>query len=278
MQSPLSTLIPALTLAVVATPTFAQTAASPPALTPSSPWAVDYADKSCKLSRSFGVGAAAVTITFTKNLAPLRVTVGISGPGLGTAGIDHPTAISMMGTATVDGELFAPDASASTGQGQYIARILSLQAMAGDPSVTASFARRNRIGLTLSISGFAAAMTALNACQDDLYRVEHIDSVAMRSVVTDAVPIDQVHWVSYGDTPLTVPIPLSGARAGVRLDVDAAGRVSRCYVTESSGFPLLDLQTCRVHQVRARFQPARNAAGEAVPTVADHAVRWTRPS
>ena len=42
----------------------------------------------------------------------------------------------------------------------------------------------------------------------------------------------------------------------VLAEVDAEGKVSACHVTESSGSSSLDLATCRLFTLRARFTPA----------------------
>jgi TonB family protein len=60
----------------------------------------------------------------------------------------------------------------------------------------------------------------------------------------------------------------------VSLAVDAAGHVTSCTVTASSGSDSLDTTTCRLMIERARFTPARNAKGRAVPDTYDQKVGW----
>lgn len=48
------------------------------------------------------------------------------------------------------------------------------------------------------------------------------------------------------------------------LRVSAAGKVTACDVTESSGSPALDRTTCSLLKERARFEPAKDAAGISV--------------
>jgi protein TonB len=43
--------------------------------------------------------------------------------------------------------------------------------------------------------------------------------------------------------------------------INAGGRVSHCRITRSSGWALLDETACRVLRERARYEPARDAAG-----------------
>jgi len=60
-----------------------------------------------------------------------------------------------------------------------------------------------------------------------------------------------------------------------RLDINARGRVERCSVIRSSGSASLDQVTCDVLRQRARFAPAHDANGKAVPdSVVTPPVTW----
>jgi len=50
-------------------------------------------------------------------------------------------------------------------------------------------------------------------------------------------------------------------RVGVRVTINAEGRVSSCSVTSSSGSPDLDEAACEGMERYARFDPALNDAG-----------------
>ncbi len=52
-------------------------------------------------------------------------------------------------------------------------------------------------------------------------------------------------------------------RVSVLLHISAAGRVTACSVTESSGFSDLDKTSCALFKARARLAPARDANGAA---------------
>ena len=62
------------------------------------------------------------------------------------------------------------------------------------------------------------------------------------------------------------------------LAVGTDGRVSDCHITESSGSPALDMTTCRLMRSRARFTPARDSAGNAVPDTAAGEIGWHLPA
>lgn len=74
--------------------------------------------------------------------------------------------------------------------------------------------------------------------------------------------------------------PREASRSGVtgsvtvHLDVDARGRVTACRVARSSGSALLDSTTCRLAAARFRYDPARDAQGRAVPTIAGYRQDW----
>lgn len=74
-------------------------------------------------------------------------------------------------------------------------------------------------------------------------------------------------WVSRGYT----------GEVGFRLSVGASGRVESCSVTRSSGVSALDQATCQLVTRRARFDPAKNGQGRAVPGSYSNAVRWQLP-
>jgi len=69
---------------------------------------------------------------------------------------------------------------------------------------------------------------------------------------------------------------LSGV-AGFTLEIDARGRVSDCTITRSAGHDVLDGATCRLLTRRARFDPARNSAGDKVAGSYSSSVAWKIP-
>ena len=66
-------------------------------------------------------------------------------------------------------------------------------------------------------------------------------------------------------------------RVEFAVEIGPDGRVTRCHVMVSSGSRLLDLRTCQVMLVRARFEPARDAAGNPVADVFGTTVFWRIP-
>jgi periplasmic protein TonB len=63
-----------------------------------------------------------------------------------------------------------------------------------------------------------------------------------------------------------------------RLEIDARGAPSRCLIDYSSGDIDLDRATCDILMSRARFRPARDSNGHAVPDRVSSRVRWAFPT
>jgi protein TonB len=85
-------------------------------------------------------------------------------------------------------------------------------------------------------------------------------------------------WVTSDDYPAAALRSGEQGRTGFRLDIGADGHITACTVTQSSGSAELDQTACRMLMRRARFTPARDAAG--MPIASDYAnnVVWTLPS
>jgi protein TonB len=59
--------------------------------------------------------------------------------------------------------------------------------------------------------------------------------------------------------------------------ISATGRVVHCRVVRSSGWTLLDDTTCALIRERARFEPARDAAGNPMVDTSTGSVDWRMP-
>jgi TonB family protein len=61
------------------------------------------------------------------------------------------------------------------------------------------------------------------------------------------------------------------------LDISPEGRAVNCRVMHSTTGRLLNLRTCQIMLVRARFRPARDAQGNPVPDTISSRLRWSLP-
>ncbi|MBO9712860.1 energy transducer TonB [Sphingomonas sp.] len=85
------------------------------------------------------------------------------------------------------------------------------------------------------------------------------------------------NWVTNDDYPAGAIRQYEQGSVGFRLDIEADGRVSRCTLTRSSGWPLLDVTTCALLRRRARFYPATDSQGAAIPSTWSSRFTWRMP-
>ena len=93
-----------------------------------------------------------------------------------------------------------------------------------------------------------------------------------------AWPVQNIaNYFSVDDYPAEAIRREEQGRVEFAVEIGPDGRVTRCHVMVSSGSRLLDLRTCQVMLVRARFEPARDAAGNPVADVFGTSVIWRIP-
>lgn len=84
-------------------------------------------------------------------------------------------------------------------------------------------------------------------------------------------------WVTNDDYPSSAIREGVQGTTGFRLDVGPDGKVTNCSVTSSSGSGVLDDTACRLLTRRARFTPAKDAAGNGLPSSYTSRVKWQIP-
>ncbi len=99
--------------------------------------------------------------------------------------------------------------------------------------------------------------------------------LAFLTAVTEPVPLKPLTQLLSESDKLSV-VEKVGAQGtvGIEVKVDAAGRVSDCSVTHSSGFKALDAETCKVVRRKARFAPAKDEQGRPVTGVLYGEIAW----
>ena len=85
-------------------------------------------------------------------------------------------------------------------------------------------------------------------------------------------------YFSADDYPAAALRDGAQGRVAVSLEVGPDGRVTNCVVTQSSGSAALDSTTCRIIRSRARYTPARDAQGQAVPGNHEATITWQLPA
>jgi protein TonB len=85
------------------------------------------------------------------------------------------------------------------------------------------------------------------------------------------------NWVTENDYPTSAIRAEQQGRTSFRLSLDAAGKVTACTVTASSGSPVLDAATCEKLTRRARFDPAVDSTGARTAGTYIGTVNWRLP-
>lgn len=81
-------------------------------------------------------------------------------------------------------------------------------------------------------------------------------------------------WITPDDYPPRARRGNEQGAVGVAFTVDVWGRATQCTVTSSSRSDTLDAATCALVERRARYTPARDAAGRAVESRKTLRFRW----
>lgn len=84
-------------------------------------------------------------------------------------------------------------------------------------------------------------------------------------------------WVTADDYPAAALREAMEGVTGMVLEISAAGRVTGCTVTESSGSRLLDDTACNLLTMRGQFRPARDGRKRPVAATWHQRVRWQLP-
>lgn len=91
-------------------------------------------------------------------------------------------------------------------------------------------------------------------------------------------PVDSPgNWVSDDDYPRMALRKGQQGTLAFRLDIDVTGVPTACVITQSSGHAILDTTACRLLTARARFHPARDAGGTAIPASFRSRFTWRIP-
>lgn len=85
-------------------------------------------------------------------------------------------------------------------------------------------------------------------------------------------------WITNDDyPPEAIRLEQQGV-SGIAWTINEQGRVENCHVTSSSGSAVLDDTACRLMTRRARYTPAKDAAGNPIKQTASLRFRWVLPT
>ena len=102
-------------------------------------------------------------------------------------------------------------------------------------------------------------------------------SVLLFASVTAAAPTKKLPWFEFHDYPMKAFEKHEQGVTRFDLLVDPAGRAVNCTIEKSSGYPVLDQETCKMAVFRSRFAPARDPDGQPVYGVFRTQAVWAFP-
>ncbi|MXO48071.1 TonB family protein [Erythrobacter vulgaris] len=236
------------------------------------------------MARTFGQGESKVTLVLAKYAPGISMEVVVSGKPL-KSGRSRSFAYSFDPADEIEEErvLFGDTDKGGT-VWQFHAQLIpddTLEARADRDSsppalreVETAIAERTE-SLTISVgrsdpvvlhfTGFGQGLEAMDVCLDDLVRSWGYDPEVQRSLATrPKAKGDMSDWFRGGVYPtMAMRKGLSGS-IGYRLAINEKGRVTDCVIQSNYSDPAFSESVCDGFTRNARFEPARNAAGEAV--------------
>jgi hypothetical protein len=117
---------------------------------------------------------------------------------------------------------------------------------------------------------------ALRKCTDNLVKSWGLDPVQQARLRTHPEPLSSPGgWITSASYPAGMLMSGKQAIVNFRLNVDDKGLPTACEVQRSYADPTFDKVTCTLIMRRARFSPALDANGKAVPSYYLNTVRFT---
>jgi hypothetical protein len=268
-----------------------------PVFEPTGPWAMEYADETCRLVRNFSDGETALTLAFERSFLGPWLRLGLSSDGLtarsGTTQArfrytsdTRSRSSELLRSSLADGRqgFLLPSASLlSPEELEYdretpfagLAQHAEAEIVAAEGISTITFSEGFNEDPVLRIGPMAAPIRAMQACVTDLVVGWGIDPQRFATMSRHASPDGNPQsWLSYRDYP---PELLRAGRGGVlslRLIISEEGTVERCLFDVEVRGPFEDIACNRIKQ-RARFNPGLDADGKPVRAYWSVTVRFS---
>lgn len=248
--------------------------AAPPG--PAARWHVDGASARCVLTRRLAGDPAPAT--FVLRFVPGSdrydlILAGPSVPGEGRRLASDARMVLTLGEVRIEVPVSAIDLPGGVGSGVLIgplpAEILPLFAR----SASLSLAERGGAPLgTWTIPVAARAAEALSYCEREKLIEWGADAAGFEAGGTRPRPLAGAReWITPRELGIHDPLGSMAYSAVFRLVIGTEGRVEGCTMLESAGN--VDLgRGCRILERAARYEPARDAAGNPIRSVAIHIV------
>ena len=285
MRSADWTKLSALTFLMASSPAFADQETI--VLAPSSPWQLDYAEERCRLARLFGeeenktifwIDQTGPSSTFSwlvaggalDQLGSTRNLDAAFGPGFA------PFEVSSTHRSGDERRVFELDSFGKAVDGSGYkrgveadgARTHALSLDDGKNIEFVEFHRKDRV-VRLQTGDLSKGFEALNKCAADLFAFWGVEPDIQSHVAQIAKPLNmqKVAQRVQRHYPRKAESRGEDAILTLKLLIDEEGSVEKCITIKKTKAENFDEYACEVFVEYARYEPARNEAGEAVKSL-----------
>jgi len=270
-------------------------------LAPSGPWAVDYAENSCRLIRHFGQGDDATILGFESE-APGSLDMMIVSKRVETSAEQTWARFLPLQSKLTEGmaarstdkkavpvllfsnvELLTDEGRAAQEKRQaerkahprsrppavslaeQAQRKAERQAFAAGTNAIELYPSRNH-PVILDTGSLGEPVKAFDQCSRDSLRDWGVDPDVEDKIVRPVWAPNPAGWFDSADYPRRLAMAGEESVVKVRVLVDATGRVTKCTSLSHFEAPEFNKITCDKFTSRARFEPAELADGTKVPS------------
>lgn len=253
---------------------------APQTLDPTSQWKVDYAERECRLTRTFGQKDNAILFRLARGTSFTNYDIML-------AGLAIPKQSKSVGIEVI----IEPQSAKQSFEGENRdvpnrkERVLRWfdgetgPILSGPKDQEMLVSSESKFAVRLKMENLPTALVAMQACHDDLLKGWGIDGVAIRALKSLPEPRDfPGKWATTNDYPDDLLRSETSGDVSFKLDINAEGVPTDCAVIVSSKVEQLDKLTCKLMMQRAKFKPALAADGTAALSHYINRVRWQVPN
>jgi TonB family protein len=275
---------------------------TPEALPPSGPWRLNQSPTECHIERTFGIGEREVTLGISRRSGTDLVDMAIAGTSVPRLRQQAPVAIAIQplgtGFATTGYSMTKPDRPERI-VAWFDAELARFRNPGASQTVTVNAA--DRPIARLALGKMDKVWLAFDECYAGLLQFWNagpaigsqqkqppkragsaqetnpgiVVAILRRAKVTRW---SKTAWVTPMDYPSEALRQEKTGSVVMALALNAEGRVNNCRVIAGSGFEPLDRQSCDLLTRRARYEPARDENGVAIPATAIERIIWQIPA
>lgn len=237
-------------------------------LPPLGKWTVDWGQTHCAAMQRYGDAKAPTTFLFKPSIDGKTIHMVLSRTGPYRNAVHFNVKLGDLATTAL---VFTPKRSKT----QIYWINLTREDFDRLTRGTALRIDGGSLDLTLATTGFAAAARAMDTCNTDLRSHWNADERGAARIATRAIAQrSPARYVSADDFPAQANFEGRDGSTGVSLLIDETGAIRDCIVESTSGVATLDAQTCIVIRERAKFTPAKDAAGNPIRSRITYRFRW----